>query len=309
MTARAPQSSRGGVVPLSDGKTNLPFLIQQKQQQQQLQPPLALPSSGFLNTAAAISTSTSYNVVVAHGLGMPDPSQKTHLNDISYDLWQDCQPLLQGIEIGSTVLYTARGHGKSYGWEPTSSSEELDLMLAKEAFTWPALAHDLADVIRETLPRDSPTRSSTILFGQSMGAATALYYAMMEDRVKIDALILARLPRIWESRQEVAHEYVQSAQEYKQQHPQQNRFHHLPILGASLTDLPPKGDIQRWNCLKDIPILLLCHGNDTTHPVESGQLLQKVLPHSTLHDFAIDEEQARELWPSHMADWLEQQLQ
>lgn len=84
-----------------------------------------------------------------------------------------------------------------------------------------------------------------------------------------------------------------------------------------MTDLPGADD-KRWKLLtgnhndddddKAIPILLLCHGKDDTHPLESGRLLkERVLPHATLNDKAADEEEARRIWPTIMAEWLMEQ--
>ena len=338
MTARAPQSSRGGFVEISshDGTpppTALPYLLHQQQA-----------------TAAAL------NVVVAHGLGT-DPPQKTHLNDIAHDLWRDCQAQLKcqpssttmttGQSInkkeGSVVYYTARGHGTSYGWDeaakkanenykddkqPQNLSMELtDAKNLAEPFTWPALARDMAAVINQTLSaphgdrNDATSLLNITIFGQSMGAATAVYYAMMPKeettaRQQINALILARPPRIWQARQSVAQDYVQAAKEYQQNHPQ-HPFHFLPILAASMTDLPLPND-SRWKSLsggsnnnddqKPIPTLILCHGNDEAHPLASGRSLKEhVLPHATLSDTAADEDEARKMWPDIMAKWLAEQ--
>lgn len=340
MTARSPQSSRGGFVEISshDGTTTtstaLPYLLHQQQA-----------------TAAAL------NVVVAHGLGT-DPPQKTHLNDIAHDLWRDCHAQLQNQpssttmtrghsnnnKEGSVVYYTARGHGTSYGWDEAAkkvyahnqdnkqpqklSMESTDAKNLAEPFTWPALARDMAAVINQTLSaqhgdrNDDTSPPSITIFGQSMGAATAVYYAMMPKeettaRRQINALILARPPRIWQARQSVAQDYVQAAKEYQQTHPQ-HPFHFLPILAASMTDLPLPND-SRWTSLsggsnnndddqKPIPTLILCHGNDEAHPLASGRLLKEhVLPHATLSDIAANEDEARKMWPVIMANWLAEQ--
>ena len=302
------------------------------------------------------ATGCAMPVVVAHGLGT-DPPQKTHLNDVAHDLWRDCQAQLQlrnttttgehkNSNLGSVLYYTARGHGASYGWDTgaqqaaaesnnhqTGFMETANAKKLTEPFTWPALARDLNAAINETLfasqQDNAPDRTddnnrspSLVLFGQSMGAATALYYAMMhhdtttveQQQQPIKALILARPPRIWEARQRVADDYVQAAQEYQRNHPQ-HPYHYLPILAAAMTDLPRPND-ARWKMLvgsnkdkqKPIPVLILCHGKDDTHPLASGRLLkQHVLPHATLHDTAADEKEARTQWPTVMAEWLAKQ--
>ena len=287
-----------------------------------------MPDQGTYLPYLQQQQSTPWNTVVAHGLGT-DPPQKTHMNDISYDLWRDCQAQLKHLQAPNTgseaavVYYTARGHGKSYGWdkkakEQTCLDSVADFHTANvqrlaEPFTWPALGRDMAAVVNEAFPTTEHIEGGSpplTIFGQSMGAATAIFYAMQQDTIpkrRINALILARLPRIWEARQKVSKSYVQSAEEYRLDHPQSHHF--LPFLAASTTDLP-RPDDEQWKQLKNedlkpIPVLLLCHGSDDTHPLESGRLLkEKVLSHATLHDAASDEDEARRTWPNIMAEWL-----
>ena len=307
MTARSPQFSQGGFLDLPDGQTSLPYLKQ----------------------------SSSINMIVAHGLGT-EPPTKTHLNDIAHDLWRDCCNELEcsltpGSSLesekankkqGTAVLYTARGHGLSHGWDEVAkerthderndseAADVADLKLA-ETFLWPALAKDMAAVADATFGegKKGNPHEQFCIFGQSMGAMTAIYYTIQQDPKsdRVKALILARPPRIWENRQIVADMYIQAAMEYKDIYP--NTYHHLPILGAFITDLPNSED-ERWTrhlSSTNIPVLLLCHGDDATHPVESGTLLKGVIPNATLHDTAIDEAHARQIWPKIIADWLLEQ--
>ena len=93
-------------------------------------------------------TPSPINAIVGHGLGS-DPSQKTHMNDISYHLWTETLEHLQ-LNMSSntmekhnsmTVFYTARGHGASRGWETCPAS----------AFTWSHLTKDMLAVTNATL--------------------------------------------------------------------------------------------------------------------------------------------------------------
>lgn len=263
--------------------------------------------------------SSPLNVLVAHGLGS-DPAAKSHENDISYDIWSDCCRILTTDTDASSsssspdeqqiqrtgIYYTARGHGNSRGWDRqaktkvTTTSTDDDKVLA-EPFTWPALAKDMFRVADQT----GLDKIKFTVFAQSMGAATALYGAMSkEGKERINALVLARPPRIWESRQECAKDgYELAAATYKEHNPGSYRY--LPLLGAALTDLPNRNDNAYRNI--NIPVLILSHGQDENHPILSGQQLSEVMPHSTFHQLASNEEEARIIWPKVIAEWLVQQ--
>lgn len=256
---------------------------------------------GFVRVAASVDLpyakeKAPLNLVVAHGLGS-DPARKTHLNDISCHLWHDCAKILESEEEKkkkTAILYTARGHGASKGWEPTASSDEHAIA---EAFTWSELSKDMQSVVSHFFGDDD---GNVTIFGQSMGAATALYFAGREPN-HVKALILARPPRMWRSRQDVKQGYIKSVERFKRERP--NDFHYLPILGAWLSDLPPAHD-PLYTSIFQIPVLILCHGNDAAHPIESGELLATALPQATLDTSCFNEDEARHKWPRLMADWI-----
>lgn len=74
-------------------------------------------------------------VIFAHGLGSKNPKKKNHSNDEWGMFWSK---LTMELDLCS-VLYTARGHGSSYGWEDT-------ILRDKEQFLWRRLASDMIDV-------------------------------------------------------------------------------------------------------------------------------------------------------------------
>lgn len=242
--------------------------------------------------------SSPLDIVIGHGLGA-DPSQKTHTNDISSALWCDTQRDLLSADNnsqrqnGTAVFYTARGHGGSRGWEQSGVSDDN---LNDVPFRWPALSEDMLQIANACLG----ITARFTAFGQSMGAASALYLAIDHpDRIK--ALILARPPRAWEGRSETTSKmFVAEAKVLQLKQPGSRRY--LPLLGAAHTDLPSRSDkelYQRVQC----PVLILSHGEDAAHPIETGQHLSKLLPQSRL-ELAGNENQARLQWPKVIGNWL-----
>eukprot|EP00563_Minutocellus_polymorphus_P018296 CAMPEP_0197716028 /NCGR_PEP_ID=MMETSP1434-20131217/1072_1 /TAXON_ID=265543 /ORGANISM="Minutocellus polymorphus, Strain CCMP3303" /LENGTH=267 /DNA_ID=CAMNT_0043300331 /DNA_START=288 /DNA_END=1091 /DNA_ORIENTATION=+ len=244
------------------------------------------------------NTSSPLDIIIGHGLGS-DPSQKSHTNDISSALWKDAQEYLLNAnensrrsQSGTAVLYTARGHSRSRGWEQNEVSDDN---VNDVPFRWPALSEDMVEVANECL---GDTSQFTIL-GQSMGAASALYLSI-DHPDRVNALILARPPRAWERRAEIASVFVAEANELQLNEPGSRRF--LPLLGAAHTDLPPRSDKDIYRRIQ-CPVLILSHGEDVAHPLETGQYLSELLPKTRL-ELAANEDEARLEWPKIIGDWL-----
>jgi pimeloyl-ACP methyl ester carboxylesterase len=249
------------------------------------------------------------DIVLAHGLGS-NPAEKSHHDDITTDLWNDALQFLPSSnnKPGRTaIFYTARGHGASVGWDNSAKAAETNgkasgdddvLALLAKPFTWPELAKDTLAVAEQTSLANN--KSSFTVFGQSMGAATALYLAMQEKN-RVNALILARPPVVWKARRNSAAGYLAAAEALKEQNP--GSYHWLPLAGAAYTDLPEKAEAYR---AITVPVLILCHGQDENHPVLSGQQLANMMPQATLL-LATNEEEARRKWPKKIAHWLMQQ--
>ena len=94
-----------------------------------------------------------------------------------HGIWDACRPRLQTavrmLPLGFDCLfYDARGHGQSGGRYCTYGAKER---------------HDLVKMLDATQKLGVDT-SHTVVIGHSMGAATAVYTALMDDRIK--ALVL-----------------------------------------------------------------------------------------------------------------------
>mmetsp|Transcript_60588 Transcript_60588/g.179607 ORF Transcript_60588/g.179607 Transcript_60588/m.179607 type:complete len:318 (-) Transcript_60588:262-1215(-) len=255
------------------------------------------------------------NMIIGHGLGA-HPARKSWNADISYDIIDgaisrlppgatstSCRLDVSGSTPTKTaVFYTARGHGTSRGWEDSAAGEEEEGRgLTHRMFHWRNLAKDMLEVA--DLSGALKEEESFVAMGQSMGAATALYLAM-DHPERIDGLVLMRAPRAWESRKIVASEGVRDAENFRRANP--GTFHHLPLLGAwSGTDLPPKEDSGAYRRVQ-CPVLILSHGKDAAHPIDTGEALARLIPHAEFVT-AEDESSARRTWPQEIANWLVKQ--
>ena len=222
------------------------------------------------------------HLLVAHGLGSDDPSKKTHASDTATTIVKQALASLAGTR--TAVFYTARGHGASSGWEH----------LGVDQFQWAKLAEDMRTVADAVHGSDEPV----VAIGNSMGAATALYFAMGHP-TRCKALILIRPPTAWETRTERSHVLVEKAG--KLQDAQPGSHGHLVVHGASKCNLPPKND-RAYRAVR-CPVLVLGHGRDAAHPLSTATALADLLPQATLIT-ATDVEDAMAEWPSVVADFL-----
>lgn len=252
-------------------------------------PPSFLRGLGSLLTPDGVSLplqlsglpTAPLRLLAAHGLGTPSPSAKNHTNDVLREL---LTPSLDPLGV-QAAWYTARGHGASKGWDPHDLSQ----------FAWPELASDFLCVA------DGLGIKRIIGAGNSMGAATAVCAALQAPE-RMRAMILYRLPTIWESRAQRQTELIVRAEERRASHP-----HDYPVLrGAAETNLPPQSD-SRWASLCDIPLLILCHGEDEVHPISSGEQLASLLPHARL-EVSANRERAEEDFPPLVCSWLREVL-
>jgi pimeloyl-ACP methyl ester carboxylesterase len=244
---------------------------------------VTLPDGVMLPCETAASV-LPCNVVVAHGLG-DDPAAKSHKDDISTALVKATFELLEGSY--SCTFYTARGHGLSSGWEAAAA---LDVSM----FHWERLAKDML-VVADTQFGDG---SCFVAIGNSMGAATALQMAAAQTRVQ--GLVMIRTPTAWETREARSPRYVELAAALQAARP--GTAHHLPLLGAAETDLPPKAEAAFYSRVR-CPVLILSHGDDDAHPMEMGEAMKALMPHATLVR-AKNEQQARQKWPAELARFL-----
>ena len=173
-------------------------------------------------------------------------------------------------------------------------------------YSWPALTNELFSVL------DALKYDQVIMGGLSMGAGTAIHAAVQfSERVK--GLILVTPPPAWEMREKVKAVYrkvisntnskvvpellkriIQLNQDppeyYEQNHPgirQQLLEYRLSFepqyytqiyLGGANSDFPTREQISEIN----VPTLIIAHPNDTNHPLETAQELNKLIKGSEL---------------------------
>jgi 3-oxoadipate enol-lactonase len=220
--------------------------------------------------------------VVGHGLGFSDQTKQNHVGDTSRTT---LAPALEAAGFRG-VWYTAAGHGESGGWEDCSP----------DRFEWPNLAEDMCAVA------DAAGLRRFVAMGNSMGAATSLYAALRWPE-RIAALVLYRPPTLWETRVAQRKAYADKAASLKAV----GKHTHTVLTGASQCDAPPRHDERSWSSLRDIPTLLLCHENDRTHPVSTGEALQSLIPRAQLH--VVENLQAAEAeYPRVLEQWLRETL-
>lgn len=219
------------------------------------------------------------------------------------------------------VLYTARGHGSSTGWQSTAASN-------LQQFIWCNLSRDLL-----ALAVDHIGCETFVAAGSSMGSATALYAAIQEpDRVR--GVIMARPPTAWQERSQrrrhlrASADRCQSAEEELLQKKRKEMgsskyfeadgdvgidnsggdiVYHCVLRGAASPecDLPAlDSEVEAYKRVT-CPVLLLALSGDDSHPLSTATALHQVLPQASLH-IAEDEMSAIETWPSIISSFLQQ---
>ena len=211
-------------------------------------------------------------VVFGHGL---DPMQLSHLTD-EYVKLVDSACAHANV---TCVTYTARGHGKSLGWETADSYDQ---------FHWKSLAFDMAAVA------NSCNLQTCTIGGHSMGAGTAIYCAIQQPDM-VRAVILVRPPCAWQTRQLRKAQLLDHADGLEQK----NDIRYKVIRGAAGTDLPPLqegGDYFDTYSKIKCPVLILAFKNDAAHPVSTSEQLKLLIPQAKLHVME-NEQEAKACWP------------
>ena len=220
-------------------------------------------------------------LLFAHGLGSRNPQVRSHLNDD----WVQVTAEAAKASNNSFLAYTARGHGRSSGWESTASSD-------LEQFTWSRLAEDMLWMA------DTQGIEQFIAGGNSMGSATSLYCAMHHpDRVL--GLVLVRLPTAWEERKARRKHLLKSAERLRVELP--DSVYPSVLEGASLSDLPNEtsGEYAKITC----PVLILAIENDDAHPLSTAYAVHRLIPHSKLV-ISSSEERAAYEFPALISTFL-----
>ena len=245
-----------------------------------------------LQTYQSTRLGTHPVVIFGHGLGSTNPKLKDHLKDKWIALATDAVS-----DYATVISYTARGHGRSTGWELSAETNPTQ-------FTWIELGKDMTAVA------DHFSTGSYIAGGSSMGSATSLY-AAIEHPERVLGLILIRPPTAWEARTARRKNLLNSADRLQKQELDAHqsavnsgslstedttpRFHHV-LRGTAYSDLPPV-DSAAYKLIQHIPTLILTIEGDAAHPVATAEALHTVLPRSSLH-VAPDIDTAAATWPT-----------
>lgn len=201
-------------------------------------------------------------------------------------------------EHAEVVRYDAKGHGRA----PAGS---------KGSHLWPQLADDMLLYDEQS----EAAHQKTILAGQSMGAATALWAALKRERLP-DALVLVNPPTAWESRKgqtdtyDVIANHLESLTEamlvqgltinspvpsYLLEHRPQftadvaksiyakaqlepDGFRRV-LADVANSDFPDKPLLKKLT----MPCLILAWEGDAAHPLSTANELKALLPNSELY--------------------------
>ena len=199
-------------------------------------------------------------------------------------------------EVLKLVRYDARGHG---GSEASYNPED---------YQWKNLAQDMLALADET------GSERFIAGGQSMGCATSIYAALYAPQ-RVKALLLVNPPTAWETRAEQVSMYGKIAwiarilgggtlARLMDRNPERllppwlvqslgeqvgsigevissmnGKTLSTIFRGAGLCDLPQPDELKSL----DIPALILAWEGDKSHPVETAESLDQIMPQSMLH--------------------------
>ena len=230
-------------------------------------------------------------LVWGHGLGPTDPRAMSRESCESFSLIRDSVSA-SSSEAGhlpfSAVLYDARGHGKSSGWEPMAA--------CLQQFHWRNLAFDMLSVASHF--RRLPTRHQrgALLGGFSMGASTAIWAAHLCPTL-VRGLVLFSVTTAWEIRAARRSYLLKCVEKLEGTDPAAAQV----VKGAAYTDLPLLEELEASKL--QIPILLCAARDDKTHPAEVAERLKTVLPTAEL--LVMDtKEELNKAFPKHLCSWL-----
>lgn len=235
-----------------------------------------------------------YVALVTHGLGIPNPRQRNHENDV----WVQ-QVLVPGLKraqpiINPIIAYTARGHGLSQGWQHSAAQNV-------NQFTWKKLGSDMKFLVNKCL-QDYPG-NNLILCGNSMGSALSLF-AAVESSYLVRGVIMLRPPAAWEARQARHNSVISGILRFRHQHahnPQALAYSYA-LEGASMSDFPATSSL--FYKMVPCPVLLLAVKHDPAHPVATAQKLHKHLPESRL-EIAENQHDAETRFPKIIAEFIQ----
>eukprot|EP00933_Yihiella_yeosuensis_P035207 TRINITY_DN2869_c0_g1_i1.p1 TRINITY_DN2869_c0_g1~~TRINITY_DN2869_c0_g1_i1.p1 ORF type:complete len:331 (+),score=46.75 TRINITY_DN2869_c0_g1_i1:138-995(+) len=219
---------------------------------------------------------------------------------------RDCLPALQALNESKNapdlVVYDARGHGESSGWQN----------LGPEQFHWRSLAVDMIQVAaaadqRRSFSGDPTTGATTttattcsaasnsgyILGGCSMGAASAIWAALLSPRL-VKGLVLLTVPTMWEVRRGRRATLENKAKE------ESNPALAEVFLGAARANLPDKEELSQIK----VPVLIVGSRDDPIHPQSSLEALKEIWGSQATTVLVDTRSEAYESFRRSLPDWL-----
>lgn len=228
-------------------------------------------------------------LILGHGLGVKNPQLTGHTTDIWLSLTLEA---VRQLDI-ACILYTARGHGNSTGWQDFAESNQRQFM-------WSQLQNDMMEVIEQVKGQGD----RIFIGGSSMGAATALLTSMNSD--KICGLILIRPPTAWETRLARQEVLVKQANKLFVSNPD-GVYHHV-LLASAMSDLPSlTDDVHMYKRIK-CPVLILAHEGDESHPVSTATKLASVIGEHVQLYVASTADEAKVQFPVVISDFIRRVL-
>lgn len=254
-------------------------------------------------------------LIWGHGLGPSAPREMSRRTCESFELIREAvglppdeeaavgeaahgeRPAGEEVAPGSdsslrVVLYDARGHGTSAGWERTATQIQQ--------FHWKSLAFDMLTVAAEH--RDQSDRREdpgVLLGGYSMGASTALWAAYLYPTA-VKGLVLLCVTTAWEIRAGRRGNLLANAEALAQgPDPASAEV----VRGAAFADLPTEAELKAADLR--MPVLLMCARDDGTHPAAVIERLSALLPNSQTV-IADTTEDLRQRFPRTLQRWTQE---
>mmetsp|Transcript_12207 Transcript_12207/g.23072 ORF Transcript_12207/g.23072 Transcript_12207/m.23072 type:complete len:243 (+) Transcript_12207:8-736(+) len=230
-------------------------------------------------------------VIWGHGLGPTDPRGMDRRSCESFPLVREA--VGAGGGPFSAVVYDARGHGRSSGWEPKAA--------CIQQFHWRSLAFDMLSVAATFQNAPSRKLRGAVLGGYSMGASTALWAAYLCPTA-VRGLVLLSVTTAWEIRAARRANLLKNAEMLQSSDPAAAKV----VEGAAFADLPTLEELT--DAKLETPVLLCAARDDATHPAEVAERLAQALPnaHLLLKDTKVELAQA---FPESFRAWLQKHFQ